>query len=227
MTGSTQLVMEVFAAGTVVGSPFIVIALARWAARGAAGRSVPVDQWLVPAVALLSGAAGLIHLLVIEEHMEASRLHAAMFAGLAAFQLLWAIWYVARPGRWLGWSAVWVNLGAAAVWLLSRTAGLPGWLDGGVVETVGLPDLASSVFELSLVAGLLALHWRPIRMRVADGRSVTRADAGLTMAMLSVAVVLVSLGAVASIASGAHTHAGGEDHARLVPGEPETVPRDA
>lgn len=41
-------------------------------------------------VALHSGPAGLIHLPVIEEHLEESRLRAALFAALAAFLLVWA-----------------------------------------------------------------------------------------------------------------------------------------
>ena len=60
---------------------------------------MPLGAWIVPVVAFLSGAAGVVHLLAIEPHLEESRLHAGLFAGLATFQLLWAVGYPARPSR--------------------------------------------------------------------------------------------------------------------------------
>jgi hypothetical protein len=210
MTPATRLALHTFAAASVVAMPFVVLAIARWAARGPAGRSVPLTAWLVPALALLSGAAGVIHLLVIEDHLVTSRLHGAMFAALAAFQLTWAVWFAARPGRVLAVLALLVNAGTIGVWLLSRISGLPGWLEGEGPEPVGLADLAATVMELGLVAGLLALSWGPMRRRWVDGRAVTRADAGLAMAMVTLAVVLGTLASIASIASGGHGHAGDE-----------------
>lgn len=205
-----RMTLDLFAAGAVIALPFVVIALARWAAQGPAGRSLPVAAWIVPVVAFLSGAAGVIHLLVIEPHLEASRLHAALFAGVAAFQLLWAMGYPARPSRWLGWSAVMVNGGTVVVWVVSRTIGLPGWLDGGAVEPVALADTGSTMLELGVVAWLLAILWRPMRVRVVDDRCLTRADAALATAMVIAAASLLTLGAIAEVASGAHghTHAG-------------------
>lgn len=206
------MTMDLFAAGTVVALPFVVIALSRWAARGIAGRSVPAAQWLIPCVAFLSGAAGVIHLLVIEEHLAESRLHAGLFAALAAFQLLWAVIYPLRPRAWLGWLAIAVNLGTIGVWVVSRTTGLPGWLDGGEVEAVGLADLASTLLEAGLVLGLLALLWSPLRDRARVARPLTRGDAALGTAMVVVVASLLTLGAIAEVAAGTHTHADGADH---------------
>ena len=203
--------LDLFAAGTVIALPFVVVSLARWAAQGPTGRSVPAERWLVPVVAFLSGAAGVIHLLVIEEHLGESRLHAGMFAALAAFQLLWAVLYPMRPRAWLGWLAVAVNLGTVAIWGVSRTTGLPGWLDGGEVEAVGLADSVSTLLELGLVVGLLVLLWAPMRDRLAARLSISRADAALGTAMVVLAASLLTLGAVAEIASGAHTHTD-DDH---------------
>jgi hypothetical protein len=205
-----RMTLDLFAAGAVIALPFVVVALGRWAAQGPAGRTMLLGAWIVPVVAFLSGAAGAIHLLAIEPHLEESRLHAGAFAALAAFQLLWAVGYPARPSRWLGWSAVIVNAGAVAVWLASRTVGLPGWLDGGPVEPVGLADTVSTVLELGVVVGLLALLWRPMRVRLIEGRAITRADAALGTAMVIAAASLLTLGAIAEIASGAHGHAEGE-----------------
>lgn len=201
-----RMTLDLFAAGAVIALPFVVVALARWAAQGPAGRSMPLGAWIVPVVAFLSGAAGVIHLLVIEAHLEESRIHAAMFAAVAAFQLLWAVGYPARPSRWLGWSAVVVNATTVAVWIVSRTVGLPGWLDGGAVEPVGLADAVATVLELGVVVGLLAILWRPMRVRMVDDRALTRADAALGTAMVIAAASLLTLGAIAEIASGGHGH---------------------
>jgi hypothetical protein len=205
------MTLDLFAAGAVIALPFVVVALGRWAGQGPSGRSMPLGAWIVPVVAFLSGAAGVIHLLVIEPHLEASRLHAALFAGVAAFQLLWAVGYPARPSRWLGWSAVMVNAGTVVVWVVSRTIGLPGWLDGGVVEPVGLADAVSTVLELGVVTGLLAILWRPLRVRATEGRALTRADAALATAMVIAAASLLTLGAIAEVASGAHGHTHAEE----------------
>ena len=213
------MTLDLFAAGAVIALPFVVVALARWAAQGPAGRSMPLGAWIVPVVAFLSGSAGVIHLLVIEEHLEASRLHAGLFAALAAFQLLWAVGYPARPSRWLGWSAVVVNAGTVVVWAISRTVGLPSWLDGGTVEPVGLADTVSTVLELGVVVGLLAIVWRPMRSRLVDDRALTRADAALGTAMVIAAASLLTLGAIAEIASGAHGHTHGEDGLVVATGE--------
>ncbi|MFN8623904.1 MAG: hypothetical protein U0869_24445 [Chloroflexota bacterium] len=199
--------LEIIAAGLVVALPFVVVGVSRWARGGPAGRSVPLPVWLVAAVALLSGAAAVIHLLVIEEHLAESKVTGLAFALLAAFQGLWAVWYAARPSAWLGWLAVVVNAGAIGVWVLSRTAGVPDWLSPEGVEGVGLPDVACAVLELGVIAGLLALHWRPMRARVAEGRAITRADAGLTMTMIGLAALLLTLGSIATIAAeGGHGH---------------------
>jgi len=208
----THLTIDLFAVAAIVALPFLVLGLARWAARGPAGRSVTVDQWLVPAVAFVSGAAGLIHLLVIEEHLRESVVFALLFTLLAAFQMTWAVWFGARPGRLLGWVAVPVSLVAVAFWVVSRTVGLPDWLGGGEIEPVGLADLASTVFELLVVAGILAMLWRPIRTRVAEGRALSRADAGLGMAMVVLGASLLTLGAIGEIAAGSHVHAAGDAH---------------
>lgn len=210
------MTIELFAAGAVIASPFVVLALSRWAGQGPGGRSMPLGAWIVPVIAYLSGAAGVIHLLVIEEHLAESRLHAGLFAVLAAFQLLWAVGYPARPSRWLGWSAVIVNTVAVSVWVVSRTVGLPGWLDGGVVEPVGLADTVSTVLELGIVLGLLAILWRPMQRRLTEGRSLSRGDAALGTAMVIIAASLLTLGAIAEIASGAHTHAHTEADAAAV-----------
>ena len=207
------MTLDLFAAGAVIALPFVVVALGRWAGQGPSGRSMPLGAWIVPVVAFLSGAAGVIHLLVIEEHLEESRLHAGLFVALAAFQLLWAVGYPARASRWLGWSGVVVNAGAAMVWAVSRTVGLPGWLDGGVVEPVGPADTVSTVLELGVVAGMLALLWRPMRIRLVKDRALTRADAALGTAMVIAAASLLTLGAIAEIASGGHGHAHEEGEA--------------
>ena len=80
--------------------------------------------------------------------------------------------------------------------------GLPGWLDGGEVEVVGLADSVSTALELGIIVGLLALLWAPMRARLASRLAVTRADAALGTAMVVLAARLLTLGAIAEIAAG-------------------------
>jgi hypothetical protein len=203
--------VELMAAGIVVALPFVVVGVSGWARDGPAGHSVPLPVWLVAAVALSSGAAAVIHLLVIEEHLAASRVTGLAFALLTAFQALWAVGYLAWPRAPLGWSAMIVNVGAIVVWAFSRSIGVPDWLSPEGIEAVGLPDAACAILEIGLVVGLLALHWRPMRERVTDGRALTRADAALGITMIGLAALLLTLGSIATLAGPAgHGHAGEE-----------------
>lgn len=105
------------------------------------------------AVALLSTGAALIHFAVLWEHLEEYWPKGAFFAILASLQLAWAGLVLSRPSRPLILAGVVGNTAVVAVWLLSRTVGLPLGPDAGVPEPVGLADALATLFELLLVAG--------------------------------------------------------------------------
>ena len=108
-------------------------------------------------LALCSAAAATIHFAVIPPHWDEYAAFAVVFAVTGAFQLLWAVAVLVRPARGVLLLGAAVNLGVAAAWVVSRTAGLPAGPDAWTPEAVGVADLAATVFELAIVAGSAVL----------------------------------------------------------------------
>ena len=103
------------------------------------------------------------------------------------FQALWPVAYLLQPSRQLVWLGIGVNVATLFVWIWSRTAGLPFGPEPGIVESVGPRDLLASVFELALVAGLLATL-APVGRRL---EAPTLPRRGLTVWTTSVFVLVV------------------------------------
>lgn len=113
---------------------------------------------LIGPIATLSLGAAAIHFAVIPQHFAEWWGFAVLFAAIGWFQALWPIAYIREPSRRVAVVAIVVNLATVIVWALSRTIGLPIGPEPGIVESVGWPDLVSSAFEVTLVAGLMAGH---------------------------------------------------------------------
>jgi hypothetical protein len=108
-------------------------------------------------VCLASLMAGTVHAVVAPGHFQEDARFGALFLALSVFQLALAVLLLRQPS-----AAVWtlgasVNLVVLAVWLVSRTAGLPFGPHPGIAESVGLLDAMSGVYELVVVAGCLWL----------------------------------------------------------------------
>jgi hypothetical protein len=160
------------------------------------GASVADVARVTAALALLG--ASVIHFAFAPDHLSEQTSHGVFFllvgwaqlAGAAALAFAW------RPARaWLLGSAA-LNLGVAALWLLTRTAGLPG----EEPEAVGFPDaLASGLEVIAAVSALaVALGWlvdRPVRV---PAPAVTGFSAVAMIAVVTASVV-PSLG-------GGHAH---------------------
>lgn len=108
-------------------------------------------------LAVLSAGAAGIHFAVIQSHFEEYWLFGVFFAVVAWLQVVWAILVVARPSRTVLLAGVLVNGGVVAIWIASRTVGIPLGPDSGAVEAVTLPDITATAFEIVLVIGSLAL----------------------------------------------------------------------
>jgi len=150
-------------------------------------------------LALLSAAAGAIHVAFAPTHMEESWTHGTAFVTVGLFQIGWALAVVLRRSR-ATVSIAALNIGIVAVWVVSRTLGVP-FSDAQGAEAVGFADVTATVFEVVIAAGALALlvRWRPV--------PVPR------LGVLSAAVALVAAGmtvAAVSPATGAteHVHVG-------------------
>ncbi len=108
-------------------------------------------------LALCSAGAATIHFAVIQPHWDEYVPFAIAFAITGVFQLAWAAVVLVRPGRLVLLAGVVVNLGVAAVWVLSRTAGLPVGPEPWTPEAVGVADVVSTIFELVIAGGSLLL----------------------------------------------------------------------
>jgi hypothetical protein len=150
------------------------------------GSTVPDATRMLAAVATLGAAV--IHFAMVPEHMGEATSHGVFFlvagwlqfAGAAALAFSWP------PRRaWLLGTAAF-NGGVAALWLLTRTAGLPG----DETDAVGFPDALASALEVVAAVSALAvaLGW------LAD-RAVRRPPVLVTgvPAVAMVAVVTASI----------------------------------
>ena len=164
-------------------------------------------RWL--AVAACAGAA-VIHFAYAPTHLEEDATHGTFFlvTGWLQLGLAFALarW---RTDRWPWLAAGAVNAAVAAVWVLTRSAGLPG----EDPESVGFPDTLATVLEIAVVVAAVAAL-RPALAKRASFRPHP-AIAGAAAVALA---VLVSVSVTPSIA-GEHDHGGDGGHDHGVEGE--------
>jgi hypothetical protein len=108
-------------------------------------------------LALCSAGAATIHFAVIQPHWDEYVPFALAFALTGVFQLAWAAVVLVRPTRLVLLAGAVVNLGVAAVWVLSRTAGMPVGPEPWTPEAVGVADVVSTIFEVVIAGGSLVL----------------------------------------------------------------------
>lgn len=159
----------------MLASPLIAALLQRRTLLGPQGSTVGLDRWLVPPVATMSLGVGLIHAAVAGDHFKEDTLSGLFFVIIAVFQLGWAVIFASRPQRSLAALGLLVNSLVVAVWLVTRTVGLPFGARPGLPEAIAGPDLLATIFEILILAGTATLvlpSWREIaertRAKVAD-----------------------------------------------------------
>ena len=106
------------------------------------------------AVVSSTAAAG-VHAAAGPGHFAEGPLVGGFFVVAALAQLAWAVLVLRRglaPG--LSWAGVVGNLAVVALWVVTRTVGLP--VGPVEVEPVGAWDVAATVWELAVVAGCAA-----------------------------------------------------------------------
>lgn len=161
-----------------------------------AGVTVPdVARWLA---ALATLGAGVIHFAFAPEHLSTQTSHGVFFLAVGWGQLLLAaaLGFGWRPAR--GWllATAGVNGAVAALWLLTRTAGLPG----EAVEPVGFPDALATTLEVTAAVVALAVAYGWLADRTV--RWPSAAVAGVP----AVAVVAVVTASVVPSLGGGHSH---------------------
>ena len=120
-----------------------------------------VGPYLLGAMAALSVGAATIHFAVMFEHFAEYTLYGGFFLVIAWAQMIWPavlIWRPSRPWLWLGIAG---NAIVIAVYVASRTIGLPFGPDVNHAESIGALDVVGCALELALIAGCAALLWQP------------------------------------------------------------------
>jgi len=160
-------------------------------------REAGFEPMLRPALALLSMGAAVIHFVVVPGHWDEYWGQGLFFIIAAIAQLLWAVWILVAPSRLLYLAGAAGNAAIVALWIVTRTYGVPAGPGAGEREAVEFADTLATVFEVLLVVGALALARtapaRPIRWpagALAASALVALVVAGLTTASLLTLVEL-------------------------------------
>lgn len=155
------------------------------------------------AIASLGAAA--IHAAVTPMHWRDWPPSGVFFAGLASFQLVWAIAVWSRPHTWLFAAGIAANIGAAALWVTSCVTGPPVGPSAGQPEAVGAAGIAVLLLQCYVVMGAA---WAWARQRESDevsgfGRAMVLMGANSIMA------AAVTVGLAASLQGHHHHQHGG------------------
>lgn len=150
-----------------------------------------MEPVLVPALALLSAGAAVIHFVVIPGHWDEYWGQGLFFIVAAIAQLVWAIWVLVDPSRLILLAGAAGNAAIVAMWVITRTAGVPAGPAAGEREAIEFADTLATAFEVVLVLGALAL----VRMlpTYRPRRSVEAIAASTVLALVVAALTAASL----------------------------------
>jgi hypothetical protein len=144
------------------------------------GGPATARPYLIGGLAALSVGAAAIHFAVTFEHFAEYMLYGVFFLVLSWAQLIWAAVVMWRPSRLWLWLGIAGNALVLVVYLASRLTGLPFGPDLHSTESVGALDVVCAALEVALIAGCLALLWRPsLAERPVRRRGAFAATAGL------------------------------------------------
>jgi len=144
----------------------------------------------LPLAVVSSAAAAGVHAAVGPAHFREQLLFGLFFAASALAQVVWSVAMVTRPSRSLLVAAVVGNSAILALWLATRTVGLPGLLPSP--EAVGPWDVCCAVWELAVVVAASQV------LRADDARDLRLPDwsawePGVRLWVLGSALVLLVL----------------------------------
>ncbi len=175
-------------------------------AKGAArAPKVPYDLAVVGRVllAVLSGTAGAIHLVMVPSHFALSNAEGIGFAVAGWIQLSIAVLLLVRSSRAIVVGAAVANLAAIGAWGFSRIWGLPFGAEAWHPETSSFIDLTAVGLEAAFVVAAVALLLRPGFGRGWD-RSRLTAGAVIPIAILALTSAALASPSARDHAAGSH-----------------------
>jgi hypothetical protein len=163
---------------------------------------------LVVACAAMSASAAAIHLSAAAPHWEATHLFGGAFVVIAIAQIIWALAVSVRPTRRVLISGAVVNAAIVAIWVMSRTTGLPLGPEAGIAEGIGWTDAIATIEELLIVGGVVAILRSTSSER--EGGSVwpssTRVPRSVAIVVAVGVVGVATIGGVRAAANPDHVH---------------------
>jgi hypothetical protein len=173
-------------------------------------RAFDVREWARIVLAIASLATAAIHFAVMRDHFAEYFWFGVFFSVIAWLQALWALGAVALPTRALLWAGAIGNGVVVVVWFVSRTAGLPIGPEPGVAEAASFIDVLSTVLEVVIVIGCVAL------VKTGPTRLVSGTSG---IVAISIIVLIVVTATTAAIAVQEHSHAmQGRNHRQTADG---------
>ncbi|MDO3634585.1 hypothetical protein [Mycolicibacterium arseniciresistens] len=157
--------------------------------------------------AIASLGAAVIHFAVVPTHWQAWMPSGLFFLSMALFQLIWARVVLAGPATAVLAAGIAANVGAAALWVLSRTAGAPFGPNAGEPELIQAAGLCALLLEIYVVMGAGWVWYR--------GRQPEAISAVSNAIVLLGASAVIAAAATAGVASSVlnddhHSSAGAE-----------------
>jgi hypothetical protein len=110
--------------------------------------------------AIASLGAAVIHFAVVPTHWQEWMPSGLFFVSIALLQLIWARVVLARPTTAVLAAGIAANVGAAALWAMSRTAGAPFGPHAGEPELVQAAGLCALLLEIYVVMGASWVWYR-------------------------------------------------------------------
>ncbi len=152
----------------------------------------------------LSLGAAVIHFAAAPHHYTELGDLGAGFIAAGAFQAAWARAANGTITRRTAWIGIAVNLGIIVAWIVSRSVGLPVGPEPWTPEVVGLPDGASTVFELLIVTGLAIRLLGVDRVRLVRSGPVRSIAAIAVVPVVGLVLLTTSLSTLAIVAGADH-----------------------
>lgn len=117
----------------------------------------PFEQTWRRLAFLASAAAAGIHLGAVHEHFDEYAPAGAFMLTSGLAQLVWAVWIAYGAPRRVILVGMLGNAGIVALWIVTRTAGLPFGPEPGMPEDIHGTDALATTFEVVVVMAAIAL----------------------------------------------------------------------